>query len=129
MPRDRGPALMGREGNSKDATSPEYRPSQGPVWVSVRAEQKAELGQNTGTLSAQRWPMSSPSVLWNQPWRRGGHPPWPLTRVDPGPSPVPSSQVGGDAARVPRVLHVLSEIQPKSTPCQAREPPTGVDRH
>lgn len=44
-------------------------------------------------------------------------------------SPIPSSQVGGDAARVPELLHVLSEVQSKRTPCQARKSPTGVERH
>ena len=51
---------------------------------------------------------------------RGG--PWTLT-------PVPSSQVGGDTARVPGLLQVPIEIQAKRTPCHACELPTGVERH
>lgn len=64
--------------------------------MSVRAEQKAKLEQNTGTPLDQRWLMSSPTVLWNQPWRRGGHPTGPLTGVDRGPSrPSPAHRWEG----------------------------------
>lgn len=111
-----------------DATSPEYRPSQGLAWVSIQAEQKAgawtKYRDSVSPEVADVQPLSALEPALEEGWA----PPL-ATLVDPGPSPRPQLTGGRDAARVPRVLHVLSEIQPKSTPCQAREPPTGVDRH
>ena len=86
---------MGHEANSKDTTSHEVRPSQGPVWVSVRAEQKATLEQNTGTVRPEVADVQPHSAL-EPALEEGGHPTWPLTRVVPGPSsPSPTHRWEG----------------------------------